>query len=151
MSKKLFRSRENKVVAGVCGGIGDYFNMDPIWVRLAFVLFTFINGIGIIIYIVAWILVPENPNQKEVKKTTAENAVHKVKTEIKTHHKAHKNVDKKPEKHKGNTTVLFGVILLFIGTVFLMKNIFSWFSMKYAGPLAIIVFALYLITRRGSK
>jgi len=59
-NKKLFRSTKNRMVAGVCGGIGDYFSVDPTVIRLAWVIFTLISmGVGIIAYIMAWIIIPE--------------------------------------------------------------------------------------------
>ena len=67
--KRLYRSRQDKVIAGVCGGIAEYLNVDSVWVRLAIVLLILANGIGLILYIIAWILIPENPNQKEGKKS----------------------------------------------------------------------------------
>lgn len=59
-SRRLFRDPESKVLGGVCGGIGAYLNIDPVWVRVIFVLLIFF-GLGIIIpiYIVLWIVVPE--------------------------------------------------------------------------------------------
>ncbi|MEW6610428.1 MAG: PspC domain-containing protein [Patescibacteria group bacterium] len=56
--KKLYRSRTNKMIAGVCGGLAEYFNVDPTIVRLAFVLITFFQGFGILLYLVLWIIVP---------------------------------------------------------------------------------------------
>ena len=58
--KKLFRSHKNRMVAGVCAGIGEYFGIDPTVVRLLWVLFTLVSfGTGVIAYIVAWIIIPE--------------------------------------------------------------------------------------------
>jgi len=61
--KKLYRSRKNKMLAGVCGGIAEYFDIDPALVRLLLVLLILMGFAGIIIYLVAWLIVPENPNQ----------------------------------------------------------------------------------------
>ena len=59
-NKKLLRSTKNRMVAGVCGGIGEYFGVDPTVIRLVWVIFTLISmGAGIIAYIIAWIIVPE--------------------------------------------------------------------------------------------
>ena len=66
-AKRLYRSKEDRMIAGVCGGIAEYFSIDPVWVRLIMVLLVFIDGIGILAYIIAWIIVPENPSQKQVK------------------------------------------------------------------------------------
>ncbi|MBC7189070.1 PspC domain-containing protein, partial [Candidatus Aerophobetes bacterium] len=67
MSKRLYRSRKDKVIAGVCGGIAHYFDVDPLLVRIFAVLTIFANGIGIIGYIIAWIIIPLEPEQKEGK------------------------------------------------------------------------------------
>jgi len=58
-TKKLFRSKKNRVIAGVCGGMGEYFNIDPTLIRLVWILFAFAVGSGILAYIIAWIIIPE--------------------------------------------------------------------------------------------
>ena len=59
-NKKLLRSTKNRMVAGVCGGIGGYFNVDPTVIRLVWVILTlFSMGAGVIAYIIAWIIIPE--------------------------------------------------------------------------------------------
>ena len=57
--KRLYRTREGRVVAGVCGGIAAYFGIDPTLVRLAFAVFTIFGGAGVLIYLIAWIVIPE--------------------------------------------------------------------------------------------
>lgn len=61
--KRLYRSRTNKVFAGVCGGLGEYFDIDPVVIRLLWVALTFITGIipGILAYIIAIFIVPARP------------------------------------------------------------------------------------------
>ncbi len=56
--KRLIRSNKNKMIAGVCGGIGEYMNVDPTIIRLIWVLFS-LTGAGILAYIIAWIIIPE--------------------------------------------------------------------------------------------
>ena len=58
--KKLYRSRENRVVAGVCGGIGEYFGLDPNIIRLACILLAATGG-GVVAYIVAALIIPNRP------------------------------------------------------------------------------------------
>jgi phage shock protein C len=55
---RLYRSTTDKVVAGVCGGLGTYFDVDPALVRLAFVVFALVGGASVLLYIVLWIAVP---------------------------------------------------------------------------------------------
>ena len=58
--KRLYRSKTQRVVAGVCGGIGAHLDVDPTVIRLVWVVLTLLSvGIGIIAYIIAWIIVPE--------------------------------------------------------------------------------------------
>ena len=57
--KRLYRDPERKMVGGVCSGIGAYFNLDPLWVRLIFILLVLAPGFGILLYIILWLVVPE--------------------------------------------------------------------------------------------
>ena len=58
-TKHLNRAREGRVVAGVCAGLAAYFGVDPTLVRLAFVLVTLFGGLGVLFYLCAWIVIPE--------------------------------------------------------------------------------------------
>jgi phage shock protein C len=58
-TKRLYRPRDGRVVAGVCAGLAAYFGIDPTLVRLAFALATVFGGIGILLYLCAWIVIPE--------------------------------------------------------------------------------------------
>ncbi|HEY6708275.1 MAG TPA: PspC domain-containing protein [Actinomycetota bacterium] len=59
--RKLYRSRTNRQVAGVCGGLAEHFNMDATLIRVLFVVLAVLGGSGIIIYIAMWIIVPQEP------------------------------------------------------------------------------------------
>ena len=61
MQKRLYRSREEKIIGGVCGGLAEYLNVDPTLIRLALVLITLFGGAGIIVYLVLWVIVPLAP------------------------------------------------------------------------------------------
>jgi phage shock protein PspC (stress-responsive transcriptional regulator) len=56
--KRLYRSENSRVLGGVCGGIGEYFSLDPVIIRFAFVIFTLMGGSGILLYIILWIVIP---------------------------------------------------------------------------------------------
>ena len=60
MEKKLKRSATNSMLAGVCGGIGEYFNIDATLIRLAWVLFSCLGGSGVLAYIIAAIIIPKD-------------------------------------------------------------------------------------------
>ena len=59
--KRLYRSRTEKMIGGVCGGLGKYFNVDPVLMRLLWVIAFFFGGVGFLAYIIAWIIMPEEP------------------------------------------------------------------------------------------
>jgi len=59
--KKLYRSRKDTKIAGVCGGIAEYFDVDPTIIRLLAILTIFFGGGGIIAYIIAWLIIPLEP------------------------------------------------------------------------------------------
>ena len=61
MEKRLYKSNSNKMIDGVCGGIAEYFGIDPTIVRLALVLFCALGGSGVLAYIIAAIVIPRNP------------------------------------------------------------------------------------------
>lgn len=58
LRKKLYRSSREKMIAGVCGGLAIYFNMDPTWMRLIFILFLLMGGSALLIYLIMWAIVP---------------------------------------------------------------------------------------------
>ena len=61
MEKRLYRSMNNKMIAGVCGGVAEYFGLDPALVRLGWIVFCALGGSGVLAYIVAAIVIPKAP------------------------------------------------------------------------------------------
>jgi phage shock protein C len=60
-NQRLYRSRDDRMLAGVCGGLAQFFSIDPTIVRLIFVILAIMGGPGLLIYIIMWIVVPEEP------------------------------------------------------------------------------------------
>ena len=64
--KRLYRSSKDKVLGGVCGGIAEYLDVDPVVVRLIWAVATLISmGLGILAYLIAWVVIPEEPSIKQ--------------------------------------------------------------------------------------
>jgi len=61
MEKRLQRSRTEKMLGGVCGGLAEYFNVDPTLVRVIWIAITLLAGVGILLYIILWLVVPLQP------------------------------------------------------------------------------------------
>lgn len=60
-TKRLYRSRKERMIAGVCSGLAEYFDMDPTWMRLIFVIFLLLGGSAILVYAIMWLVVPLEP------------------------------------------------------------------------------------------
>lgn len=65
MDKKIYLSKTDKKIGGVCGGVAEYFGIDSTLVRMLLVLFALMGGSGILAYIIAWIVIPEKPASEE--------------------------------------------------------------------------------------
>ena len=71
-TKKLYRSRKERWFAGVCGGLGNYFAVDPTLVRVIFVILSLTFGSGLLIYLSLWLLIPNEPEATGVVESTGE-------------------------------------------------------------------------------
>lgn len=129
MEKRLYRSKRDFLIAGVCGGLAEYFNVDSVVVRLIFVALMVTGGVGLGAYIILWIVVPEEGKQK----TIADNVKQKVKDELK---------EEKAEK-KPNTTL--ALVLIALGFLFLLDS-FDLLIVDKLWPLILVVvgFAILL-------
>jgi len=139
--KKLYRSRKNKIIAGVCGGVGEYLEVDPVLIRLVWGILFFIGGAGLLGYIIAWIIIPERVDDPgSVTDSEKENHV-----EVKTSY---------------TPQLLIGLFLVFIGAVLLIRDwwyldqifrdIFR-FSWKYLLPALLIGLGIYVIVKNDKS
>jgi len=124
--KKLYRSKKDKIIAGVCGGIGEYFNIDPVLIRILWLFFTFLGGAGILAYIIAWVVIPLSQEKVE----TAADEENKAQEEDKSGFWG------------GITLIIVGIILLLftLGTF--------WVKLL---PLCLITVGVILILKYREK
>ena len=143
--KKLYRSRENAMIGGVCAGLAEYFNIDPSLTRLATVLLIFPGGLSFWAYIVAWIIIPQKPLGEITSESTdaAEDETEPTGDEMK--------VEKDQQGDK--TRFVAGTILIALGLFFLMNtlNIFVWFSFFKLWPIVLIVIGAVILIRGLEK
>lgn len=74
VTRRLFRDGDNKVIGGVCSGVGHYFGFDPVWLRIALLLLFFFAGTGLLLYIILWIAIPEAKTTADKLKMKGEKA-----------------------------------------------------------------------------
>lgn len=145
--KHLYRSKSKKILAGIAGGIGDYFGIDPVFIRILFLIFAISTlGFAILLYLGMWVVMP------------AENSLHKSSAGS-----LKENIDEIGEKtgdvikevRKRDPNKVIGMILIFVGLVFFLQQIgffslfaaFTWIFNLW--PLVIVVFGLLLYFRGG--
>ena len=73
-TQKLYRSRDDRMIGGVCGGLGEFFDIDPTLIRLLFVLLTIFGGSGVLVYLVMLFIVPEEPLERTSSSPVKEQA-----------------------------------------------------------------------------
>ncbi len=162
---RLTKSKDDRVIDGVCGGLAEYFGIDTVIVRLAFVVFTLINGFGILLYIILMIIMPkpESDEQVPISKTIEENVqgmAEQVKDIIE---EVGKDVDKNASdskvtrqqkiKESHQRSKWLGAILILLGIVFLFDelNMFWWFKEDLFWPIVLIFIGLWMLIKRGGK
>ena len=157
MEKKLYRSRSDRMIWGVCGGLAKYFDIDPTIVRIIAVLSIFISGAGILAYIILAIVIPlEGTKTAEPKETLKENVEEIKKTagelgrEIQSTLHGEEGESEEQTKVRHRRRNLFGIIIIIIGVIFLLGSfdLFWWFRWVYLWPLIIIAIGVLIVIRR---
>ena len=151
-ARRLYRSRKERMIAGVCGGLAEYLAIDPVVVRLVFVLLALLNGVGIIAYIIAWIIIPEQPAEQVAAETgPAAEAPPGEETIGDRLVGAAKDFGERA-KEKGATLegtqrgrVLGGLILVLLGLFFLAREVFPALDLGRLWPVVFIVLGLILL------
>jgi len=138
MKKKWYRSRKDKMIGGVCGGIGEYFDIDPTLIRILFVVGLFMAA-GFLAYIVLWIVVPEEPlipissNNTE---TTGEAGTGTGTAQDET--------QQTTDVPKRNRSGIFGGIMVILGVLLLIDNFVTFHAFW---PLVLILIGVGILLK----
>ncbi len=144
MNKKLYRSVTDKMIGGVCGGLAEYFDVDPVIVRLIFVLAVIFGGSGILAYLILWIIIPQRPYIITPYNSQSKDENSEQKNETKSNFES--NINPVSYRKKG-TTSLAGILLIVIGVIFLMDNFIPHFHFKDFWPLILIGLGIAIIMK----
>ncbi len=142
MTKRLYRSRKDSIIAGVAGGIGEYLDIDPVLIRIAFVVGTFAGGIGILIYIIAWIIIPEAPYISPPESNPTLPADQPVGSTV-----ASTPPTPEPPASPSRGSVVGGLVLVFLGGLFLADNFFPGFDIFDYWPLILVAIGAGILYR----
>jgi len=142
-SKKLYRSHDNRVIGGVCTGLGDYFGVDPVLIRLVFVALALVNGMGVLAYLILWLIVPEKGGGELAGEDVVRSNFNDISQSVSRFGQSLRDTD------QGG--VLIGVVLVAIGGVFLLKTFVPQVSPAIVWPLALILVGAYLLFSRNRE
>ena len=149
MDKRLYKSKTDRMLSGVSGGIAEYFDTDPTFVRVAWVLVGLLTaGFALIAYIALAIIVPERAGKP------APGAAESVETELPSDEPEPyepADLDEAPVRNNtaGRGSIIGGAVLIIVGVLFLVSNfdLLDWFDWRF-WPVVLILFGLLLVARR---
>ena len=140
--KKLTRSVKDRIIAGVCGGMAEYLEIDPIVIRILFIILFFAGGSSLLAYIILWIVIPEsvekNTKQESAQKNESKEADQSQRVDIMATESEHRSRS------------VFGLIIILIGIIFLLDS-FKLFAITYwfrLWPVFLIVLGAALLFKR---
>jgi phage shock protein C len=149
-TKKLYRSRTNRVIFGVCGGLGEYFEVDPLIIRILFIILSFTGGSGIIIYLILAVIIPEADGEKKSKK----NGDVIGQTQEKAQEMAEEI--KRNSNWLGSVKNIIGLVIVLVGLNILFEQVFnyspfSWVNWGVIWGLIIVLIGSKIIFGSNKK
>ncbi|MGE5620514.1 MAG: PspC domain-containing protein [Sphingomonadaceae bacterium] len=145
MKKRLYRSRTDSVIAGVCGGVGEYLGVDSTLVRLVFVL-AILTGMSLLVYPLLWIVMPRENLGDASTGELYSSATHEMAEQARNLGSAVSTGLRGSSRQSG---VLMGAILVLVGLIFLLQNLdLYWLRSDLIWPLLLVVCGILLIQRR---
>lgn len=142
-STVLYRSETNKVFGGVCGGLGEVFQVDPTLLRILFVIAFLMGGTGILLYLILWLVIP---SESKIMHSSNENFKENIE-EMKTRAQ---NITKDIQGDANGSRAAFGAVIVILGFMFLLNNYgyTHLFNFARLWPILLIVFGFFMITRK---
>ena len=153
--KRLYRSRFDTVIGGVSGGLAKYFNIDPLLVRVLFLVLALFAAGGIIAYIILWIVMPVEPDEYFKRSNNFENTTNMENEETSTNRET-KEYKPYPgyKKPNNNGSLIAGILLITVGGIFLISRFIPHIDFGDLWPVILIVVGIIIIaaaSRSGNR
>lgn len=146
MEKKLYRSRSNYMLAGVCGGLGEYLTIDPIIIRIFFIVFALADGIGFLIYLILWFIIPRDETVMD------SGADHYASARQEMNIKARQMGDEFSQAvrhYNKDTSKFIGIAFILTGCLFMFKEFINvwlpFFNNESLGAILLILGGVVLL------
>jgi phage shock protein C len=142
-SNKIVRSESDRMIAGVCGGIAAYFDIDASIVRLIFIAVILLGGSGILAYLILWFILPNEHETNQQTEEIMKQNVTEIKEATETASKEVKEIAKKSGKS------IWGAVLIGLGVVFLLQNFgfAHYLQLDKTWPVLLIVLGFLIVGR----
>ncbi len=142
---RLTRSQTDSMIGGVCGGLGKYFGIDPTLVRLIFVLLAVFGGGGVAIYIILWIVIPLEGRAPATSQEMVQQNAQDLADRAKEFGRGfERGINDPAHPSARNSGMWFGVILVLLGIVFLVENLFH-FNLGQFWPVILILIGVVML------
>ncbi len=154
MQKKLHRSRKDRMIAGVCGGIAEYFDIDPVIIRVLFVVLTIGPGIGLLAYIVLWIVVPQGViiiRSSEENKTGEEQESAKQQESKSSTQDFEVISEEEYAGRKSNGKVVVSIIIILTGVFWFINNVVPGINFGHLWPLILVAVGILILLKSFKK
>ncbi len=152
MEKKLYRSRTDRMIWGVCGGLGKYFSIDPVIIRIIFLLLLMPGGFGILAYIILALVVPLEESKASQPKEVVKENVEEIKKTAEEVGQGIRSTFGEGERTEAdrltqNRIGILGLILIILGIIFLLFTfrVLPWLNWGNFWPIILIVIGLLII------
>lgn len=160
MTRRVYRSKDDRVIAGVCGGLAKYFDIDPVIVRIIAVLSVFASGLGLLAYLIFWLVVPLEESEAAKPGDTVKANVEEMKdaaNELGQDLRAALGEgDADPEQRarlRSRHLGWIGIAIIAVGVLILLSNlnIFWWFHWGILWPIPVIAIGVLVVVAARRK
>lgn len=151
--KKLYRSSDDRILSGVAGGMGRYFNVDPLFIRLIFVLLALVQGLGILLYIIFIFIIPKEGGKPLDAETTGKKIKELAQDAEEKAKEVTEKIGKQGRSWMQDRRRVIGLVILLVGLLALLNEVVSvsWFRWDIFWRVALIVVGFYLLVRTDKK
>ncbi|RME19885.1 MAG: PspC domain-containing protein [Deltaproteobacteria bacterium] len=153
--KKLYRSQNDRIISGVCGGIAEHFGIDSTLVRVIFLLLVVAHGLGLLLYLALALIVPAEGKETDPRQTVREGAKELGERAAEVAVEVGEGVKRAAKKAREPAGFISGLVLVIVGIVFLLDNLGfpwpRWLDFDVLWPLVLVGMGVYMLMKKKKE